>query len=475
MIVIVCDATQEIGYGHLKRCLVLASFYRKLGLPVTFLMREAAPAVKDILKSQGMGWVVRSDHGECSTYLLEKKDQITLVILDHYKIDADFEKHVFGCFPVMVVDDLCRPHWCDVLVDQTVNRKVHDYENKLYNRSAQTLLGIEYALMDPVYKGVKTNGDKTNILITFGATDPGNAVLRVLDILEHAMEKRGIVFHVPLSSMSPCLDGLKKQISKSRLDIRLYIDLPDLCSLYERCGIAIGAPGTSLLERIYCGLINITIVVAPNQREVSQNIARKGAVVCLGEMSTLDASLFVQTLTRMIDSPGFGDKLQTRAMELVDGKGAVRIIKKTLPLIAAQDLRPATNADLEILYKWQHEPGARQYSRNTTLPTGQEHQDWFATVLSRKDVRLSIIEWCRMQIGYIRLDSRGEKQEISVLIAQKFQGYGFAKRALLKILKEAAGEYTAVVYPENKVSIGLFESAGFYQRENGEYVFNTRL
>jgi UDP-2,4-diacetamido-2,4,6-trideoxy-beta-L-altropyranose hydrolase len=475
MIVIVCDATQEIGYGHLKRCLVLAALYRKLGFGVTFLMRDAAPAVKEILKNQEMGLVVREAHRDCKAFLLEKKNSIQLVILDHYEIDVDFEQPIFRCFPVLVLDDLCRAHWCDVLVDQTMNRRAHDYENKLYNRSAQALPGIEYALIDPVYKGVKTNGDKTNILITFGATDPGKSVLRVLDILAHSMAKRGLVFHLPLSSMSPCMEGVKKMMAESRLDIRLYIDLPDLRPLYERCGIAVGAPGTSLLERIYCGLINIAIGVAPNQREVSQNIARQGAAVCLGEMSTLDPDLFTRTLARVIDSTEFGEELLTRATGLVDGTGGVRIVKQTLPLISALRLRPAAEADLEILYQWQHEPGARQYSRNPDPPTRQEHQAWLAAVLSRNDMRLRIIEWCRMPVGYIRLDSRGQQQEISILVAQKFQGVGFAKRSLLKILKESAGEFSAVVHPKNKASIGLFESAGFQQRSNGEYLFNAGI
>ena len=89
MIVIICDATPEIGYGHLKRCLVLAGRYRNLGLGVTFLMRGASPVVKDLLMAQGMGLVVKSDHGECRSYILEKKDRIRLVILDHYEIGSD--------------------------------------------------------------------------------------------------------------------------------------------------------------------------------------------------------------------------------------------------------------------------------------------------------------------------------------------------------------------------------------------------
>lgn len=472
MIVIICDATETIGYGHLKRCLVLASVYRKLGVLVTFLMRDAAPVVKHLLKNQGMELVV-SDHGDYRSYLFENKALVQLVIIDHYEIDADFEKPVFEILPVVVVDDLCRAHWCDLLVDQTLSRKIVDYENKLYHPSVQTLLGIQYALIDPVYKGIRTNGDKKNILVSFGATDPGQAALRVLNILEQSMNHKGLVFHLPLSSMSPCLDALEKYMDKSSLEIRLYRDLPDLSYLYERCGIAIGAPGTSLLERIYCGLLNLTVVVAENQREVSQNISRRGGAVCLGEIKALDPSQLTRTLTRMIDSWAFGE-LQKKAMGLVDGEGAVRIIRQTLALISVETLRPANKDDLEIVYNWQHEPGARQYSGNTNPPTKKEHRAWFETALSSNTINLHIIEWSRIPIGYIRLDQRNGKEEISILIAQKFQGYGFAKRSLLQMLQNEKREYSAVVHRENKASVGLFESLGFHCNGTGEYgVYST--
>ncbi len=473
MIVIICDATQKIGYGHLKRCLVLAFLYRKLGVLVTFLMRDAAPVVKHLLKGHGMKSVV-SDHGDYRSYLFENKSLIQMVIIDHYEIDADFEKPIFEIFPVVVVDDLCRAHWCDLLVDQTVSRKKGDYEKKLYNPSSQTLLGIQYALIDPVYKPIQTRGDKKNILVSFGATDPGQAALKVLNILEQSMNKKGLVFHLPLSSLSPCLDALENYRVKSSLEIRLYRDLPDLSSLYERCGIAIGAPGTSLLERIYCGLLNLTVVVAENQREVSQNISQLGGAVCLGEIQTLDPSLLTRTLIRMIDSQVFGE-LQKKTMALVDGEGAVRIIKQTLALISVETLRPANKDDLEIVFNWQHEPGARKYSRNTNLPTKKEHQAWFETVLSSNTIKLHIIEWCRTPIGYIRLDQSRGKEEISILIVRKFQGYGFAKRSLLQVLQPAKREYTAVVHRENNASVGLFESLGFHcNGTTGEYgVYST--
>ncbi|MBU0969863.1 MAG: UDP-2,4-diacetamido-2,4,6-trideoxy-beta-L-altropyranose hydrolase [Proteobacteria bacterium] len=473
MIVIVCDATRQIGYGHLKRCLVLAGLYRKLGLGVTFLMREATPVVRMLLKDRDMKLALISDHGHCRPYLVEKKDRVQLVIIDHYEIGADIEQALFAIFPVVVVDDLCRPHWCHVLVDQTPDRKIQAYEKKMHNPSARILSGSDFTLMDPVYDKVKSNGDKTNILISFGATDPEQAALKVLDILEHSMATKKLVFHLPLSSMSPCVEELEKRRGNFRLDIRLYRDLPDLCPLYEICGIAIGAPGTSLLERIYCGLINIVIIVAPNQRQVGQNLDRKGAALCLGEISSLDPLLLTRTLSQMIDVPAFGENLYNRAAGLLDGKGAARVIKQTIDLISPVNLRLVNKNDLELLYKWQHGKGARRYFRKPDLPTKKEHRLWFDRMLSCDYVTIHIIEWCNGAIGYIRLNCNGSKNEVSVLIAQKFQGLGFAKKALEKIIQTQKRCYRAYIHPENKASIGLFSSLGFQSAGKGEYVYDA--
>lgn len=472
MIIIICDATKEIGYGHVKRCLVLASFYRQLGMEVRFLMRTILPAVKDLMHRHNMNWVVRTDHAACWAYLFETKDLIKLVVIDHYEIGADLEKSLFEIFPVLVIDDLCRPHWCDVLVDQTLGREERHYDKKLYNAYAQVLLGSRYTLIDPVYKAIKSAEDRCNILITFGATDPGKAALRVLEILENHLEKTGVVFYVPLSSLSPCLDALKKRIPEYRLDIRLYEDLPDLCFLYERCGIAIGAPGTSLLERIYCGQINLTIVVAENQREVSRNFTHEGVTVCLGDIQHLDPLELIHKLVQIMDSPEYGAVLQKKAMGLLDGRGPVRIIKQTISLISPVILRSADKGDLDILYAWQHEKGARKYFNNTGLPTKTEHQIWLDTVLSNDDVTLKIIEWCNIPIGYIRLNGKSENKTVSILIAKKFQGFGFAKKSLLEIIKTEKQCYTAVIHPENKASIGLFTSVGFHSKGKGEYIYS---
>ena len=472
MIVVICDATRDIGYGHLKRCLSLAFFYRQLGMTVVFLMQKLSPVVKDILDAQGMEAMVTPNQSEAISYLLSLRDQIDLLIIDHYEVGVGLEEKLVESFPILVIDDLLRPHWCHLLVDQTMNRVPHDYKEKLNNPCAQALTGIDYTLIDPFYNGVKSFKDTHHILITFGATDPGKAVLTVLDILERKINHKDLAFHVPLSSLSPCVEELEMRIQESKMDIRLYLDLPDLKFVYEKCGIAIGAPGTSLLERIYCGLNNITIVVAENQRAVGRMLDREGAALCLGDIRNLDAGALVDQLRLLIDAPAYGRKLQERARGLVDGKGAVRVVKETVDLISSVSLPRAEQSDRDVLYRWQHQEGARKYFRVPTPPTKDEHQAWFDHALSSDDVALFIVVWCDTPIGYVRLNNRGGKKEISILIARNFQGFGFAKKALLKVILTGTQPYCAVIHPENKASIGLFTSLGFECAGKGEYIFN---
>ncbi len=474
MVVFVCEASSVNGYGHLKRCLALAVIYRRLGLPVLFVMPGILPAVRDLLDERRVSWTVRPDLPACFDWLEENRSRVRLCVIDHYGIDADREKTVFGLFPVVVLDDLCRSHWCDMLVDQTLGRRPSDYEGKLCHGPARVLAGSRYIIMDPMYQGIRTRGDGRRVLITFGATDPVGAGLKVLDMLEAGVSRTDLVFHMPLSSVSPWLASLKDRAKQSRLDIRVYPDPPDLRFLYQECGVAVGAPGTSVMERMYCGLINLTVTVMDNHAEVGQILAREGLVIGLGEIKTLDSVQMIRELNRLADEPDYGEDLRQRGMGVVDGNGPLRIVGRTASLIAPVVLRPAGAGDRDTLYAWQHEPGARQYSRNPSPPGPEEHASWFRGFLAREDGTLLIIEWDGRDVGFVRLDGREGKTEVSILVSRPFQGLGFAGAALRKAL-EPCRRYVAEIHPDNRASVRLFLSAGFCQTQNGTYHYGPEI
>ncbi len=470
MIAFRCDATPSIGYGHVRRCLALASMYRRVGLEVVFVMRQGMKVVRDLLEQYDSGLVVRPDHRTCMEYLLAKKKHIQLAVIDHYEIDDRWEKKIAGAFPVMVIDDLCRSHWCDILVDQTFGRQDRDYNGKLHNPLTRRLLGIAYALLDPVYQGVASRRDRGHVLISFGAMDTEELAVKVLSILEPAVHGRQVTFHVPLSSVSPCLTELKRFVSRSRLDINVHTDLPDLAGLYQECGIAIGAPGISLLERIHCGLENLTIVTAQNQEQVGRNFSDSGIAPCLGFSCNLDPGVLTDRFLQMLESSQDAGSDASGHPGLVDGLGPVRVVRHTTDLISPVILRRAVAGDRETLYQFQQENGARKFFTVPVVPSKTEHAAWFEQVMAADDVDLYMIVWCGQSIGYVRLEGRQIKQ-ISILVSQAFKRIGLAGKALEMVLKKTDLPCRAEIHPDNKASLGLFLGAGFTFSHGWTYMY----
>ena len=461
MILFRCDAGSDVGYGHFKRCLALAGFYRDLGFDVTFLMENPPGAVQVLAGNHQVSVLGRGSSAACMGCLEENHDRIQLLVIDHYGIGIEDEARLFERFPILVIDDLCRPHHCHLLVDQTVGREASEYMPLMGYPDTRILAGSPYILLDPAYHDVRTQGSPTEIILSFGATDPEKYTLAVLELLEQLPEAADLTFHVPLSSLSPCLAPLESYACKSRCTIQVYKDLDNLVDLYRRCGTAIGAPGISILERVHCGLVNIAVQVADNQARVGQALGDLGAVAFMGDINDLEDSVFLITVSKVITSISFRTRLQEKAQGLIDAQGARRVVRQTADLLSGVTLRHADASDRDRLFQWQHRRGVRKYFRNPSPPAREEHLAWFERYLAGKGSILWIIQWCGMAVGYLRMDAQGDERELSILVDAPYQGLGFGKAALMEMLSKRAGRYRAEVHPGNQASIHLFRSAGF--------------
>lgn len=329
-IAIVCDASADIGYGHFTRCLALGKAFSDRGITVTFLMTATQSIVKDKAALYDLEILSFPDHTAVFSYLMEQISQLPLVIIDHYQIQAEQEKKIYGKAPLLVIDDLCRPHWCNFLVDQTLGQHSSNYKKTLLSKDTRMFLGTEYAMIDPVYKVVKRTQDLTQVLISFGATDIKSATLKVISILEKSDVAGDLIFHIPLSSLCPDIEAIQKKVKTSALKLNLYLDLPNLIDLYGLCGLAIASPGVGLLERICCRLTNISITTADNQAAVAKNFSASGAVLSLGTIEELEHKLLIDAVKRIYHDPGLVKALNEKAGDLLDGRGAARIVDQVI-------------------------------------------------------------------------------------------------------------------------------------------------
>ena len=180
-VVIRTDASIQIGTGHVMRCLTLAEGLKYKNVRVEFICREHKGNMISYIKSRGFEVhiipLLKKDTGipslsKAKVKILDHADWLgstqeqdahichqilgklipDWLIVDHYSLDQVWEMKLQGSFQkLMVIDDLAdRSHACDLILDQTYNRKLDDYKS-LVTSKCQVLVGSKYALLRPEF------------------------------------------------------------------------------------------------------------------------------------------------------------------------------------------------------------------------------------------------------------------------------------------------------------------------------------
>jgi len=345
-IVIRADASVFIGSGHIMRCLVLAKILKSRGHEIIFATRPQKGDFVDYIQQQGIE-VIELHRTSCviepkdnndyqawlqtpwlddSNDFIEKAGNTDLVIVDHYGIDKNWEKHVsqsLNC-KMFVIDDLVRQHHADLILDQTFGRKKGEYGTS--TKCTEVLVGSQHSLLAPQYGALRSLAEAKvsispvyKVLVTMGAIDTPNVTLKVLDALSSI---KNIEVTVLLSTRAPHYDSVSA-FCDSHKKIN-HIDFSDdVATLMLEHDIAIGAPGSTSWERACLGLPSIIVPIAENQIDIAENIANAGAAI---KLNIGDIELgFKNAFNQIIDN---WSVYRRANFMITDGQGAFRVIKQ---------------------------------------------------------------------------------------------------------------------------------------------------
>ena len=150
-VLIRCDASLQIGSGHVIRCRTLARELKEQGVEVLFICRRQPGDLISLLEQefcvltlqsqpmrscQGLkerklyeawlGCSQAADANECLTAITSSEiDSFDWVVVDHYGIDIEWETQLMTGLrgntrtKLMTIDDLAdREHKADLLIDQ---------------------------------------------------------------------------------------------------------------------------------------------------------------------------------------------------------------------------------------------------------------------------------------------------------------------------------------------------------------------
>lgn len=113
---------------------------------------------------------------------------------------------------------------------------------------------------------------------------------------------------------------------------------------------------------------------------------------------------------------------------------------------------------LKFIYYLRNSNYVKKNSRNRNSFTYDNHVKWVNKNLIKKN-KIFLIKKNNINIGYINVIKEKKKNYLSWVIKKTFQGKGYAKKALIKIMKKEKNLFARIIYTNSK-SIKLAENCG---------------
>jgi UDP-2,4-diacetamido-2,4,6-trideoxy-beta-L-altropyranose hydrolase len=386
------------------------------------------------------------------------REPIDLLVVDHYGLDAAFER---ACRPLarhlLVIDDLAdRDHDTDILVDPTPGQAPDRYRGRVAPKT-RCLTGPAYAPLRPQFQAARGSrrdaGDRVErVLVAAGAVDRTGLTRRAIEGARRALPEAWID-----------VVGAGRGVDRADERVRFLDNVSDMASLYGDADICIGAVGVSALERCCVGLPTLAVITADNQRLVAQGLSDAGAIGLLGEDGAVDAGTIAEAMSDL--TPDSRGAMTQAGRDLCDGRGLQRIQLAIAGVDTAEPigLRLAGPADGGLMYDWQCNPRTRRYARNSAPPSPEEHARWLSEVLNDPNRVLMMVCEEGSPIGVLRFDAlQNGAREVSIYMKPNIQGRGYGRRSLVlgrKLFSNITIE--AEILPGNIASRRAFEAAGF--------------
>lgn len=418
----------------------------------------------------------------------------TLVLVDHYSIDAPFYNELRRQQPKLLltaIDDLAnRPLPVDLLLDQNFQapdrrcgadlQRSHDdsalphgdplpahgdyaqtpwrYQG-LLPANCLTLIGPHYALLRDEF--VQRRCEPTalavspairRILISFGGSDPQRFTEQVLRAL-HALSQQTAkldwlarcAIDVVVGSAYPDLVALKA-LTDDMAHATLHIQTQQMAPLIASADLCIGATGGSTWERALLGCPTIAYWLAPNQKPALEALAQVGAIVNAGSAAAFDAAQ-LQPLLTQLDQPK-RQMLALKARQLMgEGTGAATVARMLYMLRQSKALQcqPVTIQDAELLLTWANDPDVRSQGFNPEPIGMATHLTWLERRLAASDELFYLIYQAGTPIAQVRFSPKTDYHhddlqsgaEIHVSLARDARGQGLAAAVLQAAICQA--------------------------------------
>lgn len=348
-------ASPKIGFGHLRRCLILAQSLLDCSKPV-FLIDSGDRWCRAQLAKSGCGFFCE----ESDSAWVHLPDPAAILIdtrhaggLDHLVITAQ-DRGV----PVISIHDMgLNPLSSDVIIDGSIAPSLFQGASSrnaaTFRGAAATFRGADYMVLDPAFRALhqKRRRMRRNIrtvVINMGGGDSQRFFPRVLEGLKLWAQEEVEV--IGLRGFVNWGQEKLEQMDWHPLHFRWECAPPAL--FLADADLAITAGGLSAYEALCAGTPLLALSYDPLQQAAINAMHAAGACINLGPGDALDPTQLAKVLSTInAVNSGISERkrISLKGRKIVDGRGAERVSRIVRQLICNRSIDKRSMAnDREI-------------------------------------------------------------------------------------------------------------------------------
>lgn len=302
------DAGGIIGYGHLFRCLSIADNL-KSEFEIFFVIRKRAsiekleisypilwlPQTSDAIKSSVSTWINESEEQETQDFLTVVHEK-GLLFCDHYGLGSQWHRNLKKKGFLIVGFKDYRNADVDFDLEISYGSSLESHEKK------NQISGLNYIPLNPKIANYSLSNSSKNTLFSDIGIYIGGAsyeshkkIYECLDIFENA-KIEWIISNTELRNKMTALNNNPK--------LKFVGFKEDIYSFYGEKSFFIGACGVSFFERAFLNVPQVNFIIADNQLEIADLLARKKLLCLVGDVENNESVELRGKLTELCSDEG---------------------------------------------------------------------------------------------------------------------------------------------------------------------------
>lgn len=334
-LIIRADATSRIGHGHVMRCTALADRWIEIGGRVTFVGRIEGSGLQDRLRASACDVRPAAGNATGDAADLElltgmARESGAAVVIDHYQLGSAYQRAMFEAgHPLLVIDDYAHQadYFATFLLNQNAGADRYEYRTP---RETRRLIGPGFALLRAVFRATPQPARETaaiarRVLVTMGGSDQGDAIEAALALL-HDSGVSDLQVTVLSTGAESQYERATAAVEGMPWHVRVERSVTDVTPYMAAADFAISAAGSTVWELAYFGVPTLLFVLFENQVGAARALEAQGVASSIGDPRKGDPRAMAALLGDLLRSAPARAAMTVRAQQLVDGRGAERVV-----------------------------------------------------------------------------------------------------------------------------------------------------